>query len=196
MEAQKLSNLSYSDYLNIEETTGIKHEYHNGAIVAMSGGTIEHSLISGNIFALLKNELKKKKQRCKPLNSDAKLHIEASNKFLYPDVMVVCGEFEKPKNEVSSINNPIVIIEVLSKSTESYDRGDKFYFYRQIPSLQEYILIDQYKAMVDLHIKKSDLWEIKRIEGITQSIEIAALDIHLDFKDIYEDVDFQSDINQ
>lgn len=191
MEAQKLSNLSYQDYINVEEATGIKHEYHQGTVVAMSGGTIEHSLISKSVLVLLDNALKQKKKNCKLLNSDAKLHIETSNKFLYPDAMVICGEIEKPKNEVSSVVNPTVIIEVLSKSTEAYDRGDKFYFYRQVPSLKEYILIDQYKPLADIHTKNGDFWSIKRVQGLGSKLEITSLEMYLDLSDVYQDITFQ-----
>jgi len=192
MEAQKLTNLSYRDYINVEETTGIRHEYHNGTVVAMSGGTIEHSIISGNVFALFKNILREKKKGCKPLNSDAKLHVEASNKFLYPDIMVICGEFEKSQSEVSSVVNPTVVFEVLSKSTEAYDRGDKFYFYRQIPSLKEYILIDQYNPLVDIYSKQGDLWGIKRVEGLNNRLEVTSLDSYINLNEVYEDLTFKN----
>ncbi len=192
MEAQKLSNLSYSDYISVEETTGIKHEYHDGMVVAMSGGTLEHALIGGKIFNLVSIHIGEKNKKCIALNSDAKLYIKASNKFLYPDAMVVCGDFEKPKNEVSAVMNPTVIIEVLSKSTEAYDRGDKFFFYRQIPSLQEYILIDQYSPLVDIHTKQGDLWGIERVTGLDSQIAFTSLGIELNLKDIYEDVVFES----
>lgn len=188
MEARKLENLSIADYINIEQETDLRYEYHNGKIFAMAGGTVEHGLISGNTYGEIKFSLRNKGSNCTTINNDIKLHIVASNKFLYPDVMVVCGDLERSKVEKNAIVNPVVIIEVLSKSTESYDRGDKFFTYRQIESLKEYILIDQYKAQIDIYKRELNLWKITRIEGIEQIFKISSLDIALRLKNIYEGV--------
>jgi Uma2 family endonuclease len=187
MDAKK-NKLSFEDYLSVELASNTKHEFHDGTIYAMAGGTVDHGLISGNLLVELAVSLKKKKSNCRPINSDVKLHIETSNKYLYPDAMVICGDLEQFKNASNSISNPTVIIEVLSKSTEGYDRGDKFFYYKQIPSLQSYILVDQYQALIDLYTRKSNLWKINRVEGINQKIEIPSLGIELELKDIYQDV--------
>lgn len=191
MEAKKLDKVTLEEYLEIEQTTQIKHEYHDGTIYAMSGGTIEHGLISGNTFGEIKFALRKKGSDCKAINSEVKLHIQSLNKYVYPDVMVICGEMETADNESNAIVNPTVIVEVLSKSTESYDRGDKFFIYRQIDSLKEYILIDQYKAQVEVYQRQSDLWKIQRVTGIDNQFEIASLGISVNLKDIYENVHFK-----
>jgi Uma2 family endonuclease len=190
MDAKKLNNISITEYLEIERSTKTRHEYHDGTIVALAGGSVEHGLISGNTFGEIKIGLRNKKNNCRVLNSEIKLFIQSTNKYVYPDVMAICGDIEKTDREIEAVVNPIVIIEVLSKSTESYDRGDKFFFYRQIESLQEYILIDQYQPQVDIYKRQSDLWEIKRIEGLDQQFEIPSLGIVIDMKNIYEDIVF------
>lgn len=182
------AHLSFEEYLSIEASSNTKHEFHNGMIFAMAGGTVEHGLISGNFLVELTTALRAKKSNCRPINGDVKLHIKSSNKYLYPDTMVICGEIEELKNASNSISNPTVIVEVLSKSTEGYDRGDKFFFYKQIPSLQSYILVDQYQPLIDLYTRKSDLWKINRIEGLDQKIEIPSLGIQLNMRDLYLDV--------
>lgn len=190
MEAKRLDNLSIAEYIAIEKETHTKHEYHDGELFAMAGGTIEHGIISGNTFGEIKFALREKKSSCRALNSDVKLHIQASNKFLYPDVMVVRGEIERSNDETSAVTNPVVIVEVLSRSTESYDRGDKFFAYKDLPTLQEYILVDQYKAQVEIYSRRSDLWSINRISGLDQQLEISYLEITLELENIYEGISF------
>lgn len=190
MEAKKLDNLSIAEYIEIEKETQTKHEYHDGEIFAMAGGTIEHGIISGNIFGEIKFALRRNEKDCIALNSDVKLYIQSSNKFLYPDAMVVCAEIERSENKASAIVNPVVIVEVLSKTTESYDRGDKFFIYKEIPALQEYILVDQYKAQVEIYSRKSDLWSINRISGLEQQLSISSLGISIDLVNIYEGINF------
>lgn len=190
MEAKKLNHLTVAEYIKIEEETQTKHEYHNGTIVAMSGGTIEHGIISGNTYGEMKFALREKDSVCKAINNDVKLHIESLNKYVYPDVMVVCDKIERSSEEQYGIINLVVIVEVLSKSTESYDRGDKFYMYRQIPTLKEYILIDQYKAQVEVFSRQKQLWNIKRISGIDEILEIPSIGVNILMKNIYEDIIF------
>ena len=186
MEAKKPVKLSFQAYIDIEKESNTKHEFHDGTVISMAGGTIEHGLIGGNTLIELAMKLRAKNSPCKPINSDVKLQIKNYNKYLYPDAMVVCNEIEKSADQ--AISNPTVIIEVLSKSTEGYDRGDKFFFYRQIPTLEAYILIDQYQPSIDMYLKKSDLWQISRLEGIDEQLFIPPLDIYLDLKNIYLDV--------
>ncbi len=189
MIAKNLDNLSISEYIKIEQQTDTKYEYHNGSIYAMAGGTLNHGLICGNIFGEIRTALKHKKSDCKVMNSEIKLHVKEKNSFLYPDTMIVCGEIEKSQLESNAVTNPVVIIEVLSKSTANYDRGDKFFFYRQIDSLQEYILIEQDKAQIEVYKKKGDLWKITRIAGVDNFLPISSLNIKLKLEDIYENIE-------
>jgi Uma2 family endonuclease len=133
----KLDSLTIEEYLSIESASDSKHEYHNGYIYAMAGGTLNHGLICGNIYGEIRAGLKENHSDCKAINSEVKLYIQSLNSFLYPDTKVICGGIEQSNKEVNAVTNPSIIVEVLSKTTAHYDRGDKFYFYRQIPSLQE-----------------------------------------------------------
>ena len=135
--------LSVQEYLKQEIESSTKYEYHDGRIYAHAGGTLNHGLISGNAQLEIGIQLKNKKGNCIPFNSDVKLFIESSNSYVYPDTMVICGAIENAQEHKDSVVNLILIVEVLSKSTADYDRGDKFYLYRQIPSFREYVLIEQ-----------------------------------------------------
>ncbi len=186
MKSKELNNLSFDEYITIEKESEKKHEFHDGTIVAMAGGTIAHGLISGNTLIEIAMQLRANKSKCIAINSEVKLQISQLNKYLYPDAMVVCNDITELDN--NAVVNPTVIIEVLSKSTEAYDRGDKFFFYKQIPSLQAYILIDQYQARIDLYTKKADLWKITRTEGMDESVYIDSINVHLPLKNIYQNV--------
>ncbi len=194
MKAHKLPKLTVEQYIQQESESDTKYEFHNGEIFALAGGTINHGLLCANIYSEIRNELRNKNSECKPLSSEIKLHVKnnKTNSFLYPDTMVVCGDLETSETYKEAITNPRLIVEVLSKSTANYDRGDKFHIYRQIPSLQEYVLIEQDKYVVDVHYKnpKSDLWRIARIEGAESSITFQSLDITIDMKDLFFDVKF------
>jgi len=145
MKAHNLPILSFDEYLKQEAESNQKYEYHDGKIFALAGGTVNHGKICGNIYSELRNQLKTKQSNCPPFNSDVKLFIKQSNSYVYPDTMVICEDDNvgESKNNEHSVSNPKIIIEVLSKSTSGYDRGDKFYLYRQIPSFEEYVLIEQ-----------------------------------------------------
>lgn len=185
MEIKKLNNLSIQEYTAIEQKNDTKYEYHDGSIFAMAGGTLNHGLICGNIFGEIRTALRNKKSNCTPINSEVKLHIQSKNRFLYPDTMVVCGEIETSEDEPNAITNPTIIIEVLSKSTASYDRGDKFFFYRQITSLQAYILIEQDKPQIEIYKRQDKLWGINRISDLDESLVIESLGIEIKMKEIY-----------
>ncbi len=187
MKAHKIPHLSVAEYIKQEIETNTKHEYHNGKIYALAGGTLNHGLISGNIFSKMMSKLENKNSPCVPFNSDIKLYIEHSNSYVYPDSMVVCGDFENSEEDENSIVNPVLIVEVLSKSTAEYDRGDKFYLYRQIPTFKEYVLIEQKKHVVDVHFKSefSDLWKIVRYQGLDKIIQLQSIGIEVSMKELY-----------
>ena len=193
MKAHKLSRFTVEEYIQHEIDTHQKYEFHDGVIYALAGGSLEHALLIGNVYSELRNGLTKKEANCKPIANDAKLHIEKKNKFVYPDTMVIYGEIEKSKESKDAVTNPILIVEVLSKSTSDYDRGDKFYFYRQIPSLREYILIEQSRYVVEAYYKKdkNDLWRISRYEGLDDVINIQSLDIEISMRNLYFDINLE-----
>lgn len=190
MEAYKSNEISVEEYIEIERESGIKYEYHNGNIFALAGGTINHGVLCSNIYSELSIELRRKKSGCRPLTSEVKLHIVNKNVFVYPDAMVVCDDLKESPTDKNAIVNPVLVVEVLSKSTSDYDRGDKFFYYKQISTLQEYVLIEQEKAIVDIYYKvpNVDLWKITRYEGIERKIYLESLQIEIVMSDIYRDV--------
>lgn len=190
MKAHQLPFVSLSDYIQIEKETSTKHEYHNGNLVALAGGSVHHGMLCGNSYSELRNVLKGK-TTCKAFTSEVKLYIESKNSFVYPDAMVICGEMERSTKEEQALTNPILIVEVLSKSTADYDRGDKFHLYRQIPSLQEYVLIEQDKAVVEIFYKHAhaDLWQITRVEGLNQQLYLQSIDASIKMTDLYLDIE-------
>ncbi len=190
MEAKKLSRLTVEEYLSIEEADQKKYEYHDGHIYAMAGGTLNHGLICGNIHGELRNGLRGMKDNCRAMTSEIKVHVQSENSFVYPDAMVICGDILTSEQNKNAVINPLIVVEVLSKSTSSYDRGDKFYLYRQIESLQEYILIEQEKALVEIYRRESGLWKITRIKGLENSITLPSIDLQISMGAIYQDVNF------
>ena len=187
MKAYKYPKLSVKEYIQYEIESNVKHEFHDGKIYALAGGTLNHGKISGNMYAEMKIQLKNKKSDCLPFNSDVKLFIESTNSYVYPDSMVLCGKEEKSNEDKNAVTNPILIVEVLSKSTAAYDRGDKLYLYRGIPSFKEYVLIEQDKYVVDVQYKHkdSDLWSFTRYIGIDKIIKLQSLGIEISMEELY-----------
>ena len=188
MKPNKKSKISVLDYLAIEEESDMRYEYHDGEVFALAGGSINHGLLCGNIYAEIRSGLKKKSD-CKPYMSDIKLHIEEKKAFVYPDTMVVCGDLETASENENAVINPILLVEVLSKSTANYDRGDKFFLYKKIPTLQEYVLIEQDKIQVDVFYKKtgSDLWKISRYEGKDTKVKFQSINLEIKMSELYFD---------
>ena len=190
MEAIKLEKVTLAEYLEIESAANEKYEFLDGFIYAMAGGTYNHGLICGNIFSGIKSGLKEKNSPCFALSSEIKLAIQSENSLLYPDTMVICGDAEMSLSTPNAVTNPLVIVEVLSKSTASYDRGDKFFLYQQLTSIKEYILIEQDKAQIEIYKRENDLWKITRIAGLDKKLRLASLGLEISLMDIYERVVF------
>ncbi len=191
MKTHKLTQSTVAEYIQREKDNGLKYEYHDGEIFAMEGGSYNHGLLCGNIYAEMRRALRAKGNSCKPLSSEIKLYIATKNNYVHPDSMVVCGEVNKADDDKNAVTNPTLIVEVLSKSTADYDRGDKFHTYRQIPEFKEYVLIDQYKEVVEVFYKPDhvDLWKISRYEGLAAIIELESIGIAIKMSDLYFDVD-------
>lgn len=196
-EAQP-QKLTFQEYINLERENDQKYEYHDGFVIAMAGGTISHSRICKNVVSEIDSILKKQGDKCEVFNSDTKLAFQDKKKYLYPDAMVVCGEVEESEHKNHGITNPIIIIEVLSKSTEELDREDKFSLYKQIPSLEYYVLISQDKPEIEIYrrmkLEKQDtnksLWQIENLIGIDKIVSFPTLDLEIPFTDIYRKVEF------
>lgn len=172
--------LSVSDYLSAEEQSSVKQEYHNGVLVDMAGGSIDHNRIVGNMYFELRNRVK---DSCTVFNSDQKVYLDAVNHFVYPDVSVVCGELV---SQNQAILNPVLIVEVLSEGTSAYDRGAKFRKYRTLPAFQEYLLIDQDQPVVDALFRESkDYWRMQTIIGLDREVPVHSLGIRIPMRAIY-----------
>jgi Uma2 family endonuclease len=173
------------EYLEMEADAVEKSEYYKGEIFAMSGAKLAHNIITRNTYAFLINKLKG--SRCQPFGSDMRVHIEVNTLFTYPDISIVCGKIETLNNDEFNLLNPTIIIEVLSPSTKSYDRGDKFRLYREITTLREYILIDSEHISVEaFRINEKDHWELVEYKAIEEALSIPALKLSIPLSDIYD----------
>ena len=177
------------EYLALEEQAEYKSEYHNGEIIPMTGGTTNHNEISGNLYANLKFALKKKPYRV--YIADVRLWIPYHSVYTYPDVMVIKNEPIYADKSRTTVTNPILITEVLSKSTQNYDQGDKFTYYRSLPSLEEYVLISQNSFHVMQYSKTEDRkWLLTEYNTEDALIKLISLDIEIELTELYTDVDF------
>ncbi len=192
MTAQPKQYITEQVYLAFERSSTRKHEYFDGEIVAMSGGTVAHNLISGNMFASLHTQLRG--AGCRAFTSDLRLKVMATGLHTYPDVTVVCGHFQFVDESRDTLMNPVVIIEVLSPSTERYDRGMKFQNYRTIATLQEYILIAQDKPQIEHYVRQaSGRWIFEEAQEVTELITLPSIHCRLAMSDVYDGVDFQQE---
>jgi len=186
MGEKALATYSYEAYLALESDSEQKFEYHDGFIRAMAGGTPEHGLIAGNFIGTVNQELRKSGKNCATFTSDVRIHLAATNRTFYPDASIVCGEFERSEVDPQALVNPLLILEVLSESTEPFDRGVKFTHYRKLPSLREYVLISQTDAWVDTYYRREDdLWEIRTIQGLSAQVALKSIGGTISMQDIY-----------
>jgi Uma2 family endonuclease len=182
---------SPDEYRELEETAEFRNEYRDGEIVRMTGGSINRSPIIGNIYAYLKSALRGKNAR--PFMSDLRLWIPRYRRGTYPDVMVVEGELVCTEGRKDEILNPVLIVEVLSKSTKDFDREDKFRFYRSIPEFREYVLVNQSEFLVAQYIKtESNEWLFREYEGESAIVSFASVEVQMSMLDIYELVVFET----
>jgi Uma2 family endonuclease len=182
-------------YLALEREAEYKSEYVGGQIYAMSGASREHNLIAGNIFAELHAQLRS--QPCEAYMSDMRVKVSPTGMYTYPDVVVVCGEPQFEDEHVDTLLNPTVLIEVLSPSTEAYDRGEKFAHYRRLTSLTDYLLVSQDKARVEHFVRqgnKSSQWVLTEISGLDGELLLASIGCKVALGDVYNKVDLTDEI--
>ena len=177
------------EYLALEANALYKNEYRNGKIIPMTGGTTDHNRIVINICSYLHFVLKQK--NAEVFAGDVRLWIPNYNIYTYPDVMVIKGEPIYEGESKTTITNPLLIIEVLSQSTSSYDRGNKFRYYRSFPTFKEYILIDQYSYLIEQYVKNSEnQWLLSEYETQDSTVVLNSIAGELLIKDVYERVTF------
>ena len=188
MDTIERKTFTESEYLELERNADFKSEYYNGEIFAMAGATLIHNKIVSNLIFLFNQFLKDKP--CDVYPSDLRLQVEKSGLYTYPDITIVCGKAELLDNKFDTLKNPTVLIEVLSDSTEKYDRGQKFSFYREIPSLKEYILVSS-KTMKIEKFKRLEDGNYLYIESNEhQPFPIDSINMNLNLEDVYNKIDW------
>ena len=189
MQAQEY--YSPAEYLALEVASENRNEYIDGQIIPITGGTPNHNQIAGNFYAALNFALKRQPYRV--FVTDQRLWIPKKRIHTYPDVMVVAGLLELAEGRKDTITNPLMIAEVLSKSTRSYDIDEKFAAYRTIPSFQEYVLIDQYTMHVEQYFKTDEKrWIFCEYEDENSLLALASVQFQISLLEIYDKVDFDA----
>jgi len=179
-----------AEYLELEAKSQTKNEFHNGEILAMAGGSYSQSKIKTNLVATLHRLLRGRE--CSPLDSDMRVRTGPHANYVYPDALILCGEpeFDPEDRNHTTILNPKVIIEVLSDSTEAYDRGEKFSLYREIELLEEYVLVAQRSPRIEVFHRHPDgSWLFTHFSGIEAIAKIRCVGIELPLRDVYEGLD-------
>jgi Uma2 family endonuclease len=188
--ASPTARLSEAEYLEIERKAEFKSEFYDGEMFAMSGGTRWHSLISANVGRELGVALKGR--GCVVFESNMRVKVEATGLYTYPDVSVACEEQRFVDDEVDTLLNPTLVVEVLSESTEKYDRGQKFQHYQLIASLKEYMLVSQHAARVELFVRESGgTWRLHQADGLEAKSTSPTLGVTLELREIFANVTFE-----
>lgn len=191
--------LTPEEYLAIEEQAEFRSEYENGvmiplhgASVEMSGATINHAQIISNLLEVLSPQLKKKD--CRTFSTDVKVWVDQQQRFYYPDLLVICGKIDFYQNRCDTVQNPSLLIEVLSDSTEANDRAEKFWSYQTLESLQEYVLISQNKAVVERFTRQTDgTWIYLATIGLESSVTFQSVNTSLTLREVYDLVEFETE---
>jgi len=192
MVAIQKQKWTVEEYLAMERASDEKHEFLDGEIYLMSGASENHNIIVGITLGILYNQLRKRP--CSFYPSDMRVKVKGSGLYTYPDITVVCGTPEIERMDQDTLLNPTVIIEVLSPSTESYDRGKKFQHYLSLDSLQEYVLIAQDQARIERYLRQPNgEWLFAAAVGLEAVIELSSIQCTLVLADVYERVSFEPD---
>ncbi len=185
---KQASHVTPEQYLALERQATHKSEYINGHVVAMAGASRAHNLIAGNIYREVSSQLKGKP--CEAYISDMRVKVAATHLYTYPDIVAVCGDIEFDDKHGDTLLNPMVIIEVLSASTEAYDRGDKFAHYRRLTALQDYLLVSQKKACVEHYFRQGRQWILSEYNRLDDEVALASIACKLVVRDIYDKIEF------
>jgi Uma2 family endonuclease len=189
MSTQPKTYLTPEQYLEIERAAEYKSEYYQGEMFAMAGAKWNHNLIAGNLVGGLRQQLRSRP--CGVTPSDMRVLVSASGLYTYPDVIVVCGEPRFLDDRQDTLLNPTLIVEVLSPSTEAYDRGRKFEHYRSLESLAEYLLVSSQRVSAELYARQPDgRWLLTAANRLEDTLELPATGCRLALGDIYEKVQF------
>ena len=188
MSYQRKTLLTQEEYLAIERKSEIKHEYFAGQMFTMVGASKRHNLITANIIRVLGNQLLDRP--CNVYPSDMRVKVSATGKYTYPDVVVACDEEKFDDEENDTLLNPVVVIEVLSESTEAYDRGKKFEQYQNIESLTEYLLIAQEPYRIEQYVRQSSReWRYSEYHSAEDVVKISVIGCEVAITDVYAKVE-------
>ncbi len=176
------------EYLDWERDADFKSEFLRGEIYVMSGAALNHNIIASNLIAGLHGELAGRP--CMVLGSDMRVQVESADAYFYPDLSGLCGEFEFHDERQDTYKNPQFVIEILSDSTESYDRGKKFFSYQMLPSLREYVLISQKMVAVEVYRKDGDRWIYRLLKEDDAVLHLESVDCEIPIGEIYRNVKF------
>jgi Uma2 family endonuclease len=188
MSSQTQQHYTPEEYLALERQAQCKSEYYAGEIFAMAGTSRWHNLIVTNVLRELSLQLKGRP--CTTYPSDMRVKVSPTGLYTYPDVTVVCGEAQFEDNQQDTLLNPTLIVEVLSESTEAYDRGGKFAHYRKLASLMEYVLITQTKPHIEHYVRQSDnRWLLAEADSLQDTLHLPSIDCHLALAEVYDKVD-------
>jgi Uma2 family endonuclease len=189
--AQSDKRLTEAEFLEFERRAEVRSEFFDGEMFAMAGGTRNHSLIATNLARELGNRLKG--GPCVTYNADLRVKVEATGLLTYPDLSAVCGPHRFLDAEEDTLLNPILIAEVLSDSTEAYDRGKKFAHYRLMPSLRHLLLVSQKEARIELFSRAvGDEWRLRDAAGLDAKLDLPALEITIALSEVFAQVEFSS----
>lgn len=183
--------VSSEEYLIRERQADYRHEFVAGRILAMSGATRRHNLISVNVTREISNGLKGRP--CEVYAADMRVRLEGARFYTYPDVVAVCAEPRFEDGQLDTLLNPTVIFETLSPTTAAYDRGDKFAYYRQIPSLQDYVLLSQDRILVELFTRQGELWLYRALDSLKDVLHLVSIDCRVPLAEIYDKVTFDAE---
>lgn len=182
MKRDSQRRYSLDDYFAVEETSHVKNEYYDGQIFAMAGASIEHNDIAANLLSFIRPALIAR--GCRAFGSDLRVQTPAGL-FTYPDLSVVCGEPLLIQGRPDTLTNPVVLIEVLSDATREYDRGQKFTLYKEIPTLREYVTVEQTEAQVDTFQLSERRWVSATCDNLDSSVTLESLNITIPMREIY-----------
>jgi Uma2 family endonuclease len=189
MTTQTITYVTPDEYLAAERLSDYRSEYLDGGVYPMTGASANHSRIVLNVSTQLNNQLGDRP--CDVFPIDMKVRLPGSNKFFYPDVVVVCGELQYHDERKDIISNPDLVVEVLSPSTEASDRGAKFKAYQTIESLKEYVLVSQDKPLVEQFVRNGDgKWTYMAAEGLESSLALPSIECTLSLSAVYKRVEF------
>lgn len=187
MSAPVTDFLTAAEYLELERRAEVRSEYIAGRMYAMSGASEAHSLITTNLVREISSRLRTRD--CKTYSADMRVKVSPTGMYTYPDVVLVCGKAEFEDAHKDTLLNPTVIIEVLSKSTEAYDRGEKFAHYRRIESLREYVLVSQTRMRIEHYRREGDEWVLSEVSDPDGTMHLPSIDCHIAINTIYEKVE-------